>query len=159
MSIRSLRTVYSTCNSSARSSFSGAIDGRPNAAYIWLNTGESAFNPTSAISRIGRNRWSAGIPPGEQLVACFRPFIEHLVSSVKSRRTIQGHVDNIWAQGGEFISELNYDPPLRKRPVDRVLREMIRYSGPALRHADKEQQESFDITCEMFREFLDKTAR
>jgi hypothetical protein len=99
------------------------------------------------------------IPPGEQLVACFRPFIEHLVSSVKSRRTIQEHVDNIWALGGEFISELNYDPPLRKRPVDRVLREMIRYSGPALRHADKEQQESFDITCEMFREFLGKTAR
>ena len=29
MSNRSLRTVYSTCRSSARSSFSGAIDGRP----------------------------------------------------------------------------------------------------------------------------------
>jgi hypothetical protein len=99
------------------------------------------------------------IPPGEQLVACFRPFLEHLVSSEKSRRTIQEHVDNIWALGGEFISELNYDPPLRKRPVDRVLREMIRHSGPALRHADKEQQESFNITCEMFRKFLGKTAR
>src|SRR5579859_2899049 len=30
---RLLRTVYSTCNSKARSSFSGAMDGRPFAAY------------------------------------------------------------------------------------------------------------------------------
>jgi len=51
-------------------------------------------------------------------------------------------VDNIWALGGEFITELDYDPPLRKRPVDRVLREMIRYRSPLLRHADEEQQAS-----------------
>jgi hypothetical protein len=99
------------------------------------------------------------IPPGERLVACFRPFIEHLAASGKSRRTIQEHVDNMWALGGEFITELNYDPILRKRSVDRVLREMIRYGGPLLRHADEEQQTSFDTTCEMFRQFLGKTAR
>jgi hypothetical protein len=99
------------------------------------------------------------IPPGEQLIECFRPFIGNLVSSEKSRRTIQEHVDNMWALGGEFISKLNYDPALRKRPVDRVLREMIRYGGPLLRHADEEQQVSFDITCEIFRRFLGKTAR
>jgi len=99
------------------------------------------------------------IPPGERLIACFRPFIEHLVSSEKSRRTIQEHVDNMWALGGEFITQLNYDPTLRKRPVDRVLKEMIRYGGPLLRHADQEQQASFDTTCEMFRRFLGKTAR
>lgn len=99
------------------------------------------------------------IPPGEQLVECFRPFIEHLTSSVKSRRTIQEHVDNMWALGGEFITELNYDPALRKKPVDRALKEMIRYGGPLLRHADEEQQTSFDTTCEMFRRFLGKKAR
>ena len=60
ISIRSLRTVYNTCISSARSSFSGAIDGRPNVAYIWLNTGDNAFKATSAIARIGRNGCSAG---------------------------------------------------------------------------------------------------
>jgi hypothetical protein len=97
--------------------------------------------------------------PGEQLIECFRPFIEHLVSSEKSRRTIQEHVDNMWALGGQFITELNYDPTLRKRPVDRILKEMIRYGGPLLRHADEEQQASFDTTCEVFRRFLVKTAR
>jgi hypothetical protein len=99
------------------------------------------------------------IPPGERLIECFRPFLEYLTASEKSRRKTQEHVDNIWALGGEFISELNYDPLLRKKPVDRVLRELIRYGGPHLRHADEEQQASFDTTCEMFRRFLGKTAR
>ena len=99
------------------------------------------------------------ISPGERLIECFRPFIESLAASGKSHRTIQEHVDNIWALGGEFITELDYDPPLRKRPVDRVLREMIRYRSPLLRHADEEQQASFDTTCEMFRRFLANPAR
>lgn len=99
------------------------------------------------------------IPPGERLIACFRPFIEHLATSEKSRRTIQEHVDNMWALGGEFITQLNYDPTLRKQSVDRLLKEMIQYGGPLLRDADEEQQISFDITCEMFRKFLGKTAR
>jgi hypothetical protein len=99
------------------------------------------------------------IPPGERLVARFRPFLEHLAASEKSHRTIQEHVDNMWALGGEFITELNYDPPLRKRPVDRVLRDMIRHGGPLLRNAEEEQQASFDTTCERFRRFLGNTAR
>jgi hypothetical protein len=65
----------------------------------------------------------------------------------------------MWALGGEFITELNYDPPLRKRPVDRVLRDMIRHGGPLLRNAEEEQQASFDTTCERFRRFLGNTAR
>ena len=99
------------------------------------------------------------LPPGNRLIECFRPFIEHLAASEKSRRMIQEHVDNMWALGGEFITELNYNPSMRKRSVDRVLKEMIRYGGPLLRHADQEQQASFDTTCEMFRQFLGKTAR
>jgi hypothetical protein len=98
-------------------------------------------------------------PPGERLVECFRPFIESLAASRKSHRTIWEHVDNIWALGRQFITELNYDPPSRKKRVDTVLREMIRYGGPHLRHADEEEQASFDNTCEMFGQFLRKTAR
>jgi hypothetical protein len=59
-------------------------------------------------------------PPEERLIECFRPFLETLAASGKSHRTIQEHVDNKWALGGEFITELYYDPPLRERPVDRA---------------------------------------
>ena len=38
------------------------------------------------------------LPPGEQLVTLFRPFLEHLAASNLSPKTIQKHVDNVWAQ-------------------------------------------------------------
>ena len=59
--------------------------------------------------------WTAGrvrglgvgkdLPPGQKLVACFRPFLEHLVSSDVSPKTIQKHLDNLWALGGEIIRD------------------------------------------------------
>ena len=53
------------------------------------------------------------LPPGEELVACFRPFLEHLVGSDLSPKTIQRHVDNLWLLGGEIIRDLHHDPTLR----------------------------------------------
>jgi hypothetical protein len=44
------------------------------------------------------------LPPGEQLVVLFRPFLEHLAASHLTPKTIQKHVDNMWALGGEFYS-------------------------------------------------------
>src|SRR5450432_4241594 len=87
------------------------------------------------------------LPPGEALVACFRPFLDYLAASDLSPKTIQKHVDNMWVLGGEFIRDLNDDPALRKRPVDRLLSERIEYGGPLLYHGDEDQQRSFDSTC------------
>jgi hypothetical protein len=86
------------------------------------------------------------LPPGEQLVACFRPFLEYLAGSELSPKTIQNNVDNMWALGGEFIRYLNDNPALRKRPVDQILFEMIEYGGPLLYHGEEDQQRSFDST-------------
>jgi hypothetical protein len=99
------------------------------------------------------------VPPGEQLLALFRPFLEYLAASDLSPKTIQKHVDNMWVLGGEFIRDLHYDPSLRKKPVERVLSGMIEYGGPLLYHGDEEQQRSFDSTCRKFRRFLNETAR
>ena len=97
------------------------------------------------------------LPPGEQLIAFFRPFLEHLASSNLSPKTIQKHVDNMWALGGEFIRDLNYDPPLRKKPVEQVLLKMLQYGGPMLYHGGEDEQRSFDATCRKFKRFLNET--
>ena len=97
--------------------------------------------------------------PGEQLVALFRPFLEHLAASDLSPKTIQQHVDNMWVLGGEFIRDLNDNPVLRKKPVDQVLANMIEYGGPLLYHGDEDEQRSFDATCGKFRRFLATAAR
>jgi hypothetical protein len=99
------------------------------------------------------------LPPGEQLVTLFRPFLEHLAQSNLSPKTIQKHIDNMWVLGGEFIRDLHNDPSLRRRPVDQVLFKMIEFGGPLLCHGGEDQQTSFDSTCRKFRRFLAETAR
>jgi hypothetical protein len=99
------------------------------------------------------------LPPGEQLLTLFRPFLENLAASDLSPKTIQKHVDNMWALGGEFIRDLNYDQSLRKRPVEQHLLEMIEDGGPLLYDGGEDQQRSFDSTCRKLRRFLTATAR
>jgi hypothetical protein len=97
------------------------------------------------------------LPPGEQLLALFRPFLEYLAASDLSLKTIQKHVDNLWALSGEFIRDLNDNPALRKRPVEQHVLTMIEYGGPLLHHGGEDQQQSFDSTCRKFRRFLTAT--
>ena len=100
------------------------------------------------------------LAPGEQLIALFRPFLECLAASDLSPKTIQKHVDNLWLLGGEFIRDLNYDPSLRKKPADVVLRRMIESDGgPLLYHGGEDEQRSFDSTCRKLRRFFTETAR
>jgi hypothetical protein len=98
------------------------------------------------------------LPPGEGLVACFRPFIEQLALSNLSQKTIRMHVDNLWGLGGEIIRDLNDTPSLRKVPVPRLLLKTIADGGPLLYHCNsEEQQRSFDSTCRKLRRFLDQS--
>ena len=99
------------------------------------------------------------LPPGEQLLTLFRPFLEHLAASNLSPKTIQKHVDNMWALGGEFIRDLHSDSSLRKKPVKQILLQMIEYGGPLLYHGGEDQQKSFDSTCRKFRRFLSEPPR
>ena len=105
--------------------------------------------------------WEKDLPPGERLVTCFRPFIEHLASSSLSPKTIRRHVDNLWMLGGEIIRDLNETPSLRKVRVKRLLCDVIDDDGgPLIHHGDsEEQQRSFDATCRKLRRFLDQSPR
>ena len=95
------------------------------------------------------------LPPGEQLLACMRPFIEHLASSDLSPKTIRRHVDNLWLLGGEIIRDLHWDPSLRKMTGDRLLRNAIHEDGgPLIHNGSEEEQRTFDSTCRKFHRFL-----
>jgi hypothetical protein len=80
------------------------------------------------------------LPAGEKLVACLRPFLEQVVGSDLSSKTIQKHVDNLWALGGEIIRDLNQIPALRKAPLEKLLWDRIEDGGPLLYHCDSEAQ-------------------
>jgi len=60
---RSLRTLYSTCSSMARMSFSGAMLGRPpltSASYMAENLASIFASASLTQVRIGRSGWLAG---------------------------------------------------------------------------------------------------
>jgi hypothetical protein len=93
--------------------------------------------------------------PGEQLLTHFRPFIQHLASSSFSPKTIRRHVDNLWLLGREIIRDLHYDPSLRKRATERLLRSVIHEDGgPLIHNGSEEAQRSFDSTCRKLHRFL-----
>jgi hypothetical protein len=90
------------------------------------------------------------IPPGEKLVACFRPFLQTLAASDLSPKTVQKHVDNLWALGGEIIRYLNETPSLRRKGIEEVLDDRIDEEGGPLVYAlesEELQQRSLDSTC------------
>jgi hypothetical protein len=100
------------------------------------------------------------LPPGERLLACFRPFIEHLASASLSPKTIRKHVDNLWMLGGEIIRDLNNDPSLRKVTADRILRNALNTDGgPLIHNGSEEAQRSFDSTCRKLHRFLSQPQR
>src|ERR1700731_4526723 len=101
------------------------------------------------------------VPPGEKLIACFRPFLEHLASTSLSRKTIRKHVDNLWMLGGEIIRDLNEDPSLRRKNLEKILRDVIDDEyGPLVHGGSSEQQQnSFDSTCRKLHRFLTQSPR
>jgi hypothetical protein len=97
------------------------------------------------------------IPPGEKLVACFRPFLEALAASDLSPKTIQKHANNLWALGGEIIRDLNETPSLRRESIEQVLDDRIDDEGGPLVYAlesEESLQRSLDSTCRKLRFFL-----
>jgi hypothetical protein len=100
------------------------------------------------------------LPPGEALVVCFRPFIEHLAASSLSPKTIRRHVDNLWLLGGEIIRDLNYTPALRKVPAEKLIRDAVGADGgPLIYNGSEEEQRSLDSTCRKLHRFLNQPQR
>ena len=85
----------------------------------------------------------------------FPPFLQRLVSSSLSPKTIRRHVDNLWLLGGEIIRDLHNDPALRKLSADRLLPNAIHEGGgPLIYNGSEDQQRSFDSTCRKLHRFL-----
>ena len=104
--------------------------------------------------------WEKDLPTGEKLVACFRPFVEDLIASDLSPKTIQKHVDNLWALGGTIIRELNETPSLRRKNIEQILADRIDDEGGPLVYAmesEEDQQRSFDSTCKKLHRFFSQS--
>jgi hypothetical protein len=108
--------------------------------------------------------WEKDLPPGEQLVAGFRPFLEHLVSSDLSPKTIQKHVDPIWAWAGRSSATSTKTPPSEGKTSNGFsltpsMKKVARCCLALAPRGSEEEQRSFDSTCRKLYQFLSETAR
>jgi hypothetical protein len=94
--------------------------------------------------------------PGQRIVAVFTPFLQDLLDQGLSRKTRNLHRDNLWLLGGEIIRDINNTPKLRKRAVEKLIREAIDKEGGTLLHGytSEQEQRSFDSTCRRLNRFL-----
>jgi hypothetical protein len=93
---------------------------------------------------------------GKAIVSVLIPFIEHLINQGLTKRTIKRHVDNLWALGGEIISDINWNESLRKQAAKvLVINAIDEEGGPLLRNPlDPDDQKPFDSTCRKLYKFL-----
>ena len=114
----------------------------------------SSIVPTSSSGHAG---WSyepcRDIPPGLQMVECFKPFLRHLLTLDPTRPTCADTATTCWALGGEIIRRLQMDSDLRKQPIEQVVGDLIDdEGGPLLSHGEPEaEQRAFSMaTCRKF---------
>lgn len=95
------------------------------------------------------------LPPGQALVNCLRPFLEHLARSGLSPKTIRRHISNVWLLGGEIIRDVHIDSAQRRVASERLVRKAVdEEGGPLLYHGSEDEQRSFDSTCRKLHRFL-----
>lgn len=105
-------------------------------------------------------RWrfeDADIAVGERIVACFVPFLEHLLEQRLAMKTLQRHRDHLWMLGGEIIRRLHEEPQLAHQPSTSalVLRFLDPDGGPLIwPRITEQQQDSLDATCRKLYQFL-----
>jgi hypothetical protein len=90
------------------------------------------------------------------MLVLFKPFLLHLLTLGRARKTLRLHRDHLCMLGGEIIRRLHEEPRLRRRPIERVLADNLEEDGGPLIYPtiSEAEQRSFDSTCRKLYRFL-----
>lgn len=98
---------------------------------------------------------------GKKLITEFTPFIQSLIDSGLSEKTIRNHMHNLFLLGAEIINRINEeDGSYRKLQINEILAKYIdEDSGPLLHFWDPNNPteesylKAFDSTCRKLHKF------
>lgn len=96
------------------------------------------------------------IVPGRKIVEYLKPFLLYLLTTKLAPKTLRSHRDHMWMLGGEVIRRLNDEPPLRRKPVEKVTFDLLEEDGGPLiwPKITEQQQDAFDASCRNLYRFL-----
>jgi hypothetical protein len=108
-------------------------------------------------------RWQVDdhdIAVGQSIVACFKPFLLHLLGEQLATKTLHRHRDHLWMLGSELIRKRHEDATFNKMPIEQAIAEMIEEEGGPLiwPSITEPQQNAFDATCRKLYKFLNSNA-
>ena len=109
-------------------------------------------------------RWrgeDADLPPGQAIVAFFKPFLLHMLAEGLATKTLHRHRDHLWLLGGELIRRRYDDAKLKKMPAAKAIAQVIDDEGGPLiwPRITEAEQKSFDATCRKLYKYLNSTPR
>ncbi len=89
------------------------------------------------------------IAPGQGVVEFFKPFLQRLLGTNLSIKTLHRHRDHLWLLGGELIRRRYDDPKLKKMPTHKAIGLLIEEDGGPLiwPRITETEQNVFDATC------------
>ena len=92
---------------------------------------------------------------GKKLLEEIRPFVEQLVYSELTDKTIKKHLENLWLLGGEIIRTVSDEQEYNLPPLIILSESVDSYGGPPCRHLHSEAEEnSFNSTCKKLHKHL-----
>ena len=101
------------------------------------------------------------IAPGQAIVEFFKPFLQWLLETNLSNKTLHRHRDHLWLLGGELIRQRYDDPKLKKIPTHKAIGLLIEEEGGPLiwPRITETEQNAFDATCRKLYKYLNSDQR
>lgn len=98
---------------------------------------------------------------GNIILQAFAPFIKNLVNEGLSKKTIKGHMENLWFLGSEIIRGVHFDEGQRKLSPKELLLEHVSDAGGPYVHqwdpkdkTDNNKIRAYDATCRKLYSFI-----
>jgi hypothetical protein len=99
---------------------------------------------------------------GKKLLSYMEEFLDVLikVKGNRSRKTLKIHIDNAWLLGGLIIRHVSMYEEYKTTPLKKLM-ESVESGGilpDGYDHMTERDQSAFESTCELFENYLKKTA-
>jgi len=102
------------------------------------------------------------VPVGKKILHELIPFLSWIADQGYTKRTTRQHFDNIWALGGQLITDLQWEDAPLELDFSHVVASAVHEEGGPLLHTsmgDVKEDESFDATCRKLHKFLSQSTR
>jgi len=101
---------------------------------------------------------SADLLFGDKIIEAMRTFVQHLMESGLSDKTLKRHLDNLWLLGGEIVHDIHYHNEYKTADPANIIKEAVEFEGVSYHDSlcSDADLKSFKSTCRKYHNYLIK---